>query len=247
VGERSASVAEIASGIYRIATYHEPWRSSINQYLIAGAEPALISTGLRERFADTWAGIAQVIDPSSLRHLVVLHFESDECGALNEFLTRAPRATPLASMRASLASLADFAVRPPRGLGDGEVISTGEHDLQVIEAPYVHAWDGIIVADERAQVVFSADLFIQPGMSDPLTRDDRSALSLQLYRTFYGMPPEPYLQRVLDRIDAVGPAILAPGHGSAIAGNLVPYFRVLRTAGGGAFARPVSEAQQAAR
>ena len=70
MGERSASVAEIAPGIYRIATYHEPWRSSINQYVIAGSEPALISTGLRERFADTWSGIAQVLDPSTLRHIV---------------------------------------------------------------------------------------------------------------------------------------------------------------------------------
>jgi glyoxylase-like metal-dependent hydrolase (beta-lactamase superfamily II) len=123
--QKSASVAEIGPGVYRVATYHERLRSSVNQYLIAGDEPALISTGLRESFAQTWAGIAEILDPATLKSILIPHFESDECGALNEFLERAPRATALASMRSVIASLADFAVRPPRGLGDGEVVVTG--------------------------------------------------------------------------------------------------------------------------
>jgi flavorubredoxin len=227
-----AFVSEIAADTYRITTYHEPWRSTVNQYLLVDREPTLISTGLRERFEDTWAALAQVLDPTRLRYIVVPHFEADECGALNDLLLRVPNATPLASMRTVITSLADFAVRSPRGVGDGEVIDTGTHGLRVLEAPYVHAWDGIVIVDEHTQVAFTGDLFIQPGRGEALTRDDRSALSVQLYKTLYGAPPETYLQRALDRIEAAEPTILAPGHGSALTGNLVSYYRAYRALAG---------------
>ena len=64
MGQNAAVVAEVAPDVYRIATYHEPWRCSVNQYLIVDDQPTLISTGLRDRFEDTRAGIAEVLDPS---------------------------------------------------------------------------------------------------------------------------------------------------------------------------------------
>ncbi len=223
-----AFVSEIAADTYRITTYHEPWRSTVNQFLVLDEEPTLISTGLRERFEDTWAGLAQLLDPARLRYVIVPHFEADECGALNELLLRAPNATPLASMRTVITSLADSAVRSPRGVGDGEVVDTGAHALRMIETPYVHAWDGIVVVDERTQVAFTADVFAQPGRGEALVRDDRSALSVQLYKTFYGAPPDVYLQRALDRIESAQPTVFAPGHGAALTGNLASYYRAYR-------------------
>jgi flavorubredoxin len=235
-------VAEIAAGIHRVTTYYEPWRSSTNTFLLAGDEPVLISTGLRSRFRDTWAGIAQVLDPRTIRWIVVPHFEADECGALNEFLTNAPNAVALASMRTAIASLADFAIRPVRGVGDGEVVDAGAHALRVSETPYVHAWDGITLVHERAQIAFTADLFLQPGHTEAITKDDRSAMSVQLYRTFYGTPPDVPLQRALDRIEGAAPVMLAPGHGSVLAGNLAPYYRAYRQAASAIAAlRPLAE------
>jgi len=228
MGQNAAVVSEIAVDIYRIATYHEPWRCSVNQYLIVDDEPTLIATGLRDRFEDTRAGIAEVLDPTTLTQIIVPHFEADECGALNDFLLQAPNAVPLASMRACLVSLGDFSDRAPRGLGDGEAVDTGRHQLRVIEVPYIHAWDGIVLADEQSRLAFTTDLFIQPGMCDAVSQEDRSALSVQLYRTFYGQPPPQYLLRALDRIEAAEPTHLAPGHGSVLTGNFTPYFRALR-------------------
>ena len=247
MGQNAATVSEVAPDVYRIATYHEPWRCSVNQYLIVDDQPTLISTGLRDRFEDTRAGIAEVLDPTTLTQIVVPHFESDECGALNDFLLQAQNAVPLASMRTALASLSDFSDRPPRALGDGEVIATGRHHLRVVEVPYVHAWDGIALADEDTRMVFTADLFIQPGLCDALSQDDRSALSVQLYRTFYGQPPPQYLMRALDRIEAEEPTHLAPGHGSVLTGNFTPYFRALRALAGEPVAGRTTEFATAAR
>jgi flavorubredoxin len=102
----------------------------------------------------------------------------------------------------------------------------------MLEAPYVHAWDGIMILDEHTRVAFTADLFMQPGRCPALARDDRSALSTELYKAFHGTPPESYLLRVLDRLEAAHPVILAPGHGAALTGNLVPYYRAYRALAG---------------
>jgi len=241
-----AFVSEIAADTYRITTYHEPCRTTVNQYLVVDDAPTLISTGLRERFPDTLAGISQLIDPARLRYVVVPHFEADECGALNDFLLRAPNATPLASMRTVVMSLADFAVRSPRGVGDGEVVDIGTHALRMLETPYVHAWDGLVVVDEHTQVAFTSDLFIQPGRGEAVVRDDRSALSVQLYKTLYGTPPDTYMVRALDRLESVQPTVLAPGHGAVLAGNLAPYYRAYRAlAGEMRAARPTDAAPAA--
>jgi flavorubredoxin len=178
------------------------------------------------------AGVSQLIDPARLCYIVVPHFEADECGALNDFLLRAPNATPLASMRTVVTSLADFAVRSPRGVGDGEVVDTGTHALRMLETPYVHAWDGLVIVDETTHVAFSSDLFSQPGRGENVVRDDRSAMSVQLYTTLYGMPPGQYLTRALDRIESAKPVMLAPGHGAVLTGNLAPYYRAYRTLAG---------------
>jgi len=247
MSQNAAVVSEVAPDVYRVATYHEPWRCSVNQYLIVDDQPTLISTGLRDRFEDTRAGIAEVLDPTTLTQIVVPHFESDECGALNDFLLQAQNAVPLASTRTALTSLSDFSDRPPRGLGDGEAIDTGRHHLRVIEVPYVHAWDGIMLADELTHFVFTTDLFMQPGHCDALSQDDRSALSVQLYRTFYGQPPPQYLLRALDRIEASEPTHLAPGHGSVLTGNFTPYYRALRNQAGEMVAGRQAEVQVAAR
>ena len=228
MSDRSGAISEIASGIHRIAIYHEPWRCTVNQYLIVDDEPALISAGLHAYFDTSWALIARVIDPATLRHVIVPHFAAVHCGALNEILRRVPDATALASTRTVLASLDDYAVRPPRGLADGELVPTGARGLRVLETPYVPSWDGIVLADEREKIVFSAALFSQPGRGEAITRADRSVLSAQLYRTFFGLPPESYVLRALDRIEALSPAILAPAHGAALTGVLTSCYRAYR-------------------
>jgi flavorubredoxin len=135
-------------------------------------------------------------------------------------------------MRTVVTSLADFAVRSPRGVGDGEVVDIGTHALRMLETPYVHAWDGLVLVDEHTHVAFTSDLFIQPGRGEAVVRDDRSALSVQLYKTLYGVPPDSYMVRALDRLESVQPTVLAPGHGAVLAGNLTPYYRAYRTLAG---------------
>src|SRR4029077_4017494 len=87
-----ARVDHLIGGIYRISTYAPESRISFNQFLIDDDEPALIHTGTFPLYAGVRAAVAQVLDPSRLRYVIVAHFEADECGGMGRFIAEAPRA-----------------------------------------------------------------------------------------------------------------------------------------------------------
>src|SRR5262245_59371412 len=135
------SVSEIASGIYRISTFAPSFGIQFNQFLIADDEPMLFHTGLRTMFEATRTGVAEVLDPTSLRWLGYSHFEPDESGALNDWLTLAPRAQAVCSVVGKIVCLDDFADRPARALADGEVLPLGRHRMRFLATPHVpHGW-----------------------------------------------------------------------------------------------------------
>jgi hypothetical protein len=127
--ETGARVDEVAAGIYRICTPLDiiPGGFTFNSYLVADDEPLLFHTGYRKIFPITLEAIRKVMPVEKLRWIGGSHFEGDEFGALNEFLTAALEATPFGSEIGVLTSLNDFAARPARGFGEGEEFSIGSH------------------------------------------------------------------------------------------------------------------------
>jgi flavorubredoxin len=71
--------------------------------------------------------VAKVIDPATLRYVSFSHYEPDECGSLNEWLTLAPRAEAVCSIVGAMVFVNDAALRPARGLANNEIIATGKH------------------------------------------------------------------------------------------------------------------------
>src|SRR5205823_5467109 len=83
-----SEVHEIADGIYRISHFdanHAPVEFS--QFLIKDERPLLFHTGAKALFPDTLEAVKKVLDPASLSYISWSHLESDECGALNDFLS----------------------------------------------------------------------------------------------------------------------------------------------------------------
>ena len=80
-----------------------------------------------------------------------------------------------------------------------------------------------------------------------IDRRNTHALKWDMMEPFYGVPPEAYTLRALDRIESSQPSMLAPGHGAALTGNLAPYYRAYRTLAGESRAtRPVDTAPMSA-
>lgn len=221
-----AKVTEIARDTFRISTFHPAFGIQFNQFLIKDAEPFLMHTGFKNMFPATLEGVASIIDPATIRWIGFSHFESDECGALNEWLAIAPRAQPVCSFVGAMVNVNDFASRAPRPLADDEVLPTGRHRLRFLSTPHVpHCWDAGLFFDEVEQTLLCSDLFFQPGDPEPVTESEivgraRAAIFAGLAGPLAkDMPYTPYTDSTLRRLAALQPRTLAVMHGSSFRGD----------------------------
>ena len=222
----STLVTEIAADLYRISTFSAEYGIQFNQFLLKDDAPFLMHTGFKHMFAATRDAVASVLDPARLRWIGFSHFESDECGALNEWLAVAPTAQAVCSVVGAMVNLNDFAVRPARGLANDEVLETGRHRLRFLATPHVpHSWDAGLFFDERDAALLCSDLFFQPGDPEPITTGDivgaaRAAmLEGQAGPLANDLPYTPYTDATLQRLAALKPRTLATMHGSSFSGD----------------------------
>jgi flavorubredoxin len=221
-------ITEIAPDIFRICTYVADVGMQFNQFLVRDREPLLYHTGMKAMFPVVHQAVAKVIDPAALRWVAFSHFESDECGALNELLSIAPNAQPLCSFVGAMVSVNDFALRPARGLQDGEILTTGARRFHFIRTPHLpHTWEAGHLFEESTRTLFCSDLFHQDGELEP-TSASESELMERVRTTlvrYQAGPFSDYLpftrmtEQQLTRLAGLKPEVLAVMHGSTFKGN----------------------------
>lgn len=221
-----SNVTEIASDVYRISTFHPEYGIQFNQILIKDDEPFLMHTGFKKSFSVTLEAVSSVIAPSSLRWIGFSHFESDECGALNEWLGVAPHAQAACSFVGAEVNLKDFADRPARALSDNEVFEIGRHRLRFLSTPHFpHGWDAGLFFEESDRTLLCSDLFFQPGDPEPLIesgvveRAHESIIAGMAGPLAKDMPYTNYTDSTLQRLAALEPQTLATMHGSSFRGD----------------------------
>jgi flavorubredoxin len=219
-------VTEISAGVYQISIFVPEINLQFNHFLVKDDEPLLFHTGYRKMFPLVREGVSRIIEPSRLRWVSFSHFESDECGALNEWLETAPHAEVVASLVGVLVNLNDFAIRPPRALSKDEVIQTGKYRFRYHStAQLPHGWDAGVLFEETTRTLFCSDLFHHNGDAEPFTHDDilervRQALTeIQAGPLANYLPYTPNTDGILQSLAALQPNTLALMHGSAYIGN----------------------------
>lgn len=226
-------IDEVAAGIYRINTPLRidaiPGGFNLSQYLIIDDEPMVFHAGWRRWFPFVSEAIAKVIPVERIRHIGYSHFEGDEAGALNEFLAAAPEAVPFASHVSVMTSLNDFAVRPGRGLADGNLFSTGQKTWQWLDTPHVpHGWDCGVLFDQSTRTLLCGDLFTQPGAETPaVTESEILSASEALRKPMDYYAHSTKTTALLERLAALEPTTLACQHGSAFRGDGASLIRQL--------------------
>ncbi|HEY3579631.1 MAG TPA: hypothetical protein VGK82_03775 [Pyrinomonadaceae bacterium] len=220
------SVTEIASDCYRISTYIPEIDLQFNQFVIDDEEPLLFHTGMRSLFPAVREGVASVIDPAKLRWISFSHFEADECGSLNEWLQIAPHAQPVCSMVGAMVSINDFALRPAKGMVDGETFETGRHRYRFVQTPHVpHCWEAGLLYEETKGTLLCSDLFHQGGDVEPLTdanvieRARKTLVDYQASPFANYMPYTKHTDGIMQKLAALNPRTIAPMHGSAFGGD----------------------------
>jgi len=220
------AVIEIAPDLYRISAYIPEIDLQFNQFLVKDDEPLLFHSGPKAMFPLVRDAVASVIDPSHVRWIGFSHFEADECGSLNEWLQTAPAAQPVCSMVGALVSVNDFALRPARGMTDGEVISTGKYRFRFLQTPHVpHCWEAGLLFEETSGTLLCSDLFHQSGNVEPLTESDvigrarKTLVDYQASPLANYMPYTKHTDGILLGLADLKPRTIATMHGSAYAGD----------------------------
>ena len=221
-----SKVTEVAPDVYRISTFHPDFGIQFNQFLIKDDEPFIMHTGMKKMFTITRDAVKTIIDPASLRWIGFSHFEQDECGALNEWLTVAPNAQAVCSVVGAMVSVNDFADRPARALADNEVFSLGSHRLKFLATPHFpHGWDAGLFFEESDKTLLCSDLFFHPGDPEPFTETDvvgRAETSIaegMKGPLAHDMPYTPYTDANFRRLAELEPQTLALMHGSTYRGD----------------------------
>jgi len=176
--------------------------------------------------AEIREAVAKLIPLPGLRHISFSHFESDECGSLNEWLAAAPKADVVCSQVGALVSVNDFIGREARPLADGEVLTTGKYRFKFCQTPHLpHGWDAGVLFEETQKTLLCSDLFHQTGNVEPLTSADVVGRSQQAMKEYQAgvladyVPYTPLTSQNLAKLAALKPKTLAIMHGSSFTGD----------------------------
>jgi len=224
-------ITEIADGIHRISTFVPdigPTGFTFNQFLVEADEPLLYHTGPRGMFPLVSEAIATVLPVERLRWIMFGHFESDECGAMNQFLAAAPNALVAHGGIGCMVNLDDQADRAPRPLGPDEVLDLGGKRVRNLDTPHVpHGWDAHAIFEETTSTLFCGDLMTQVGQGPALTDGDLLGAAAQAEDMFQSTCVTPQTGRSIRALADLAPARLAIMHGSSYEGDGAAALRAL--------------------
>jgi len=185
-----------------------------NIYLVTGGDPILVDTGTG-RYSQALLGkITSLVDISKLRRIVLTHRHYDHVGGAAFFKSRLEAEVFIHQDDATVVMCADGRGTMADAFGErldpmevtslkgGEVISTGEHDLQVIHTPG-HSAGSICLFDEKDGDLISGDTVFLGGVGRwDLPSGDYEAL-VRSVKTLLGLAPKS----------------IYPGHGPCGLGN----------------------------
>src|SRR5690349_841711 len=169
----ATEIDEIAPDLFRLSVYVPDFDMQFNHFLVRDEEPLLFHAGFKRMFPILRDAVGKLIDPTKLRHVAWSHFESDEVGALNDWLELAPQAQPVCTLVGKLVSVDDFAIRPARGMTPEDVLTTGKYRYRFYRSPHIpHGWDAGVLFEETRKTLFCSDLFHHFGQCAACTSSD---------------------------------------------------------------------------
>jgi flavorubredoxin len=219
------NIDEIAPDLFRLSVYVPELDMQFNHFLVRDDEPLLFHAGLKGMFPLLLEAVAKLIDPRELRYIAWSHFESDECGALNDWLQIAPQAEPVCTLVGKLVNVDDFSLRPARGMTADDVLRTGKYRYRFYPSPHIpHGWDAGVLFEETRKTLYCSDLFHHFGNVDAATSSDLIAPTRDAMRLLQQGPLAGYMPYtratagILRSLAELKPETLAVMHGSSYRG-----------------------------
>lgn len=223
-------IKEIQNNIFQITLRPPGSVVSFSHFVIKDEMPAIIHTGHQKTFEDVFSATAKILDPQTIKYITFSHFEPDECGSLNQWLSAIPGVKTCLTKICSW-SVQDSSIRPVEVIKNGEAINLGKHKLMVIETPHFpHAWEACLFYDPYTKVLFGSDIGTQKSSSRTSDAHDLSEeildFQLKLGYTSFGEA----MAQGLQKLKSLDISTLATMHGSPLnKKNTKSLFELLET------------------
>ena len=214
-----AQIDKITESVYRISSSAGPPGQmggfSFNQFLIKDEKSILIHTGAVQQFKGVLESLSTVIDIKQLTYLFISHFESDECGAICNFLGANSALIPV-SGGITARQLQGFGLHgTPLVVKAGDELDLGKHKLSFISYPSeMHLWEGLLTYDKTDKILFSSDLFVARGGGEGPVKKAVRAEVLKIDPR--NIPSDEGRTKCQAAIDALDINLVAVGHGQTL-------------------------------
>lgn len=133
----------------------------VNAFVIRGAEPVLVDTGIGALSGALLSSVASVLPPEELRWIWLTHVDADHVGALEPVLAAAPRARVVTTFL-GMGKLGLQRPVPPERihlLNPGQRLELGDRALVALRPPSFDAPETTGFLDTRTRALFSSDCF----------------------------------------------------------------------------------------
>lgn len=204
---------------------------ALNAMVIQGEQPVVVDTGVAENRDRYFEDVFSLVEPTDVRWVFISHDDVDHTGNVNELMARCPNATLVINWF-MVERMGESLTVPPsrwRWIGDGDTLDVGDRTLHALRPPIFDSPTTRGLFDPTTGVYWASDSFATP-MPEPVTHVD--GLDPDLWTegiAMFGQYVSPWLalvddrryQATVDRIDALGPTVLAGCHTPAIPGDHV--------------------------
>jgi flavorubredoxin len=132
----------------------------VNSFLIRGAQPTLIDTGIAALRDDFMSSLRAVIDPRDIRWIWLTHTDPDHVGNLAAVLAEAPRTRVITTyLGMGKLGLLGLPVDRVYLVNPGQRLEIGDRELFAVQPPTFDAPETTGLFDTRTRTLFSADSF----------------------------------------------------------------------------------------
>ena len=211
------------------SAYPVPNGISYNSYLLKDEKTVLFDTVDKVCSVQFFKNLDAALADRVLDYLVVQHMEPDHAALIEEVVSRYPgikilcTAKAQAMMKQFFTFDIDSYVQPVK---EGEILNTGNHELQFVMAPMVHWPEVMVTYDKTTETLFSADAFGSFGAINGNLFDDEVDWErdyLDEARRYYTNIVGKYglqVQMLLKKVQNLGIKLICPLHGLLIKENI---------------------------
>lgn len=200
-----------------------------NSYLINDEKTVLIDTVDRACAAQFFENIQKSLNGKMLDFLIVQHMEPDHAALIENVVAKFPEVKIICNDKtvSMLKQFFTFDVDSKVHIvKEGDIFSTGAHELQFVMAPMVHWPEVMVTYDKTEKILFSADAFgnfgaINGNLFDDEVDWERNFLDeARRYYTNIVGKYGPQVQALLKKAAAFDIKMICPLHGHIIRENL---------------------------